>query len=268
MNFDRPLHISHRGGAAIGPENTLPTMRRAVEEFQTDVLEIDVRATRDGVLVIHHDPEVSRTTNGHGPVHETPWAELRGLDAGCHFTPDGGKTYPFRGRGVQIPSLEEVFDAFPRLLFHIDVKQDQPGIEDRVLSLIRARNIQDQVFIGSSCDRVGRRIRRAAVDMATFPSRYGLWKLYLLHRAGLFFLYRFKDTLISIVPEMESGRPVVTPEFVQAIHRRGRKIFVFVVDEPGKQRELLAWGVDGIMSDHPDRLRKTLNEFHPGSNEG
>ncbi|MBI2194099.1 MAG: glycerophosphodiester phosphodiesterase [Planctomycetes bacterium] len=245
----------------MGPENALPTLRQAVEAYRTDVLEIDVRATSDGVLVLHHDPGVERVTDGHGRVNEMSWAEIQKLDAGFQFSPDGGRTHPFRGQGYRIPSLAEVFEAFPTVLLHIDVKQARPPIVSRVVDLIRRRGMGDRVFLGSTNDRVGRSIRRAAPEIATFPGRYGLWRLYLCYRLGFFRLYPIRDEIVSIVPNLENGRPVVTPEFVRAIHQRGRKLFVFVVDESEKQRQLLSWGVDGIMTDYPDRLRKTMDEF-------
>src|SRR5689334_5224836 len=99
------LHIAHRGGSALAPENTLAAFARAVDEFHTDVLELDVHATRDGELVVAHDPDVARCTDGEGAIAERTYAELAALDAGYRFTRDSGATFPFRGRNVRIPRL-------------------------------------------------------------------------------------------------------------------------------------------------------------------
>ena len=88
-----------------------------------------------------------------------------------------------------------------------------------------------------------------------------MWKLFILHNLHLLWLDRSSNALVSIVPRMKSGRPVITPRFVRDIHRRGRKIFAFVVDDPLEQRQLLDYGVDGIMTDRPDVLRNTLDEW-------
>ncbi|HZG41378.1 MAG TPA: glycerophosphodiester phosphodiesterase family protein, partial [Longimicrobium sp.] len=98
------LHISHRGGAALAPENTLDAFRLAVERYRTDMLELDVHLTRDGEWVVAHDDTLERCTDGTGPLAALTLAELRRLDAGFGFSPDEGRTFPFRGRGARIPT--------------------------------------------------------------------------------------------------------------------------------------------------------------------
>ncbi|HEX2188056.1 MAG TPA: glycerophosphodiester phosphodiesterase family protein, partial [Longimicrobiaceae bacterium] len=117
-----PLLIAHRGGSALAPENTLEAFRRALEWWRADLLEIDVQPTADGEAVVIHDATVDRTTDGAGPVAELRLAELRRLDAGYRFTPDGGLTFPFRGRGVGLATLEETLRAFPEARVNVEVK--------------------------------------------------------------------------------------------------------------------------------------------------
>src|SRR5262245_31246989 len=111
------LHISHRGGAKLAPENTLMAFRIAVERYQTDMLELDIHRTRDGAWVVMHDPTLDRCTDLRGPVSEFTFPELRQADAGYWFSLDGGQSYPFRGRGARIPSLAETLRAFPKTRF-------------------------------------------------------------------------------------------------------------------------------------------------------
>ena len=123
----RPLVFAHRGGGGLYPENTLEAFKYSVS-MGVDVLELDVHSTSDGTLVVMHDSQVDRTTNGSGQVNQMTLVQLKKLDAGYGFTPDGGKTYPYRGRGITIPTLQEVFDALPDKTFNIEPKQAEPSI--------------------------------------------------------------------------------------------------------------------------------------------
>src|SRR5215470_8949667 len=123
------LHIAHRGGAHLAPENTLPAFRAAVERWRTDMLELDLHATRDGELVVSHDPTVQRCTDGDGRIADQTFAELQRLDAGFHFSSDGGRTHPFRGQGARMPTFREVLRAFPGLRLNVEVKAEAPGVE-------------------------------------------------------------------------------------------------------------------------------------------
>jgi len=108
----RPV-IGHRGARAHAPENTLPSFLEAVR-CGADAVECDLRLSRDGVLVVCHDPTVDRTTDGSGAVETMPVAELQRLDAGARFTPDGGATFPWRGKGVRLPRFDALVEALPR----------------------------------------------------------------------------------------------------------------------------------------------------------
>ena len=108
-----PLLIAHRGGSLLRPENTLNAFESAAADWQADMLEFDVRATRAGHCVVIHDPTLERTTNGTGHVAAHTLAQLRELDAGYRFTADGGRTYPFRDCGIRIPTIDEVLERLP-----------------------------------------------------------------------------------------------------------------------------------------------------------
>src|ERR1044071_157770 len=106
----RPLVIAHRGGAGLWPENTLYAFARAAA-MGVDVIETDVRATSDGELAVFHDENVGKTTDGDGAGRALTLAELKRLDAASRFSLDGGRSFPLRGRGVNVPTLREVFNA-------------------------------------------------------------------------------------------------------------------------------------------------------------
>ena len=122
------VNFAHRGGAKIVPENTLEGFREGLR-VGAGVLEPAAHATADGTVVVIHDDTVDRTTEGSGAVREMTLAEVRRLDAGNRFTPDGGKTYPYRGEGVRIPTLEEVYQEFTDVPINVEIKGKRPGIE-------------------------------------------------------------------------------------------------------------------------------------------
>src|SRR5918911_3284289 len=123
-----PVNLAHRGASALAPENTIEAFRLALEAGAGG-LELDVHMTRDGHIVVIHDATVDRTTNGSGAVSEMTFDELRRFDAGHNFSPDGGPTRPYRGRGVRVPTLGEVLEEFPGVAVNIDLKDGPPGIE-------------------------------------------------------------------------------------------------------------------------------------------
>ena len=130
----RPV-IGHRGDSAHFPENTIPSFDRAIE-LGVDAIEFDLRVSRDGEIVIIHDPTVDRTTNGTGAVNSLTLAELKQLDAGARFSPDGGRTFPFRGQGLSIPTFDEMLARYASIPLLIEVKipeagQRAPAVLDR-----------------------------------------------------------------------------------------------------------------------------------------
>ena len=137
------LSSAHRGGSLLAPEETMEAFQNAVA-LGADVLEIDVRSTSDGVLVLNHDPVVDRTTDGTGNVIGLTWAQLQELDAGYTFTTDDGATFPYRGVGVKIARLDEVLAAFPDSLFSIEIKQQSPSIIQPVLDMINAAQLHEK----------------------------------------------------------------------------------------------------------------------------
>src|SRR5688572_12268010 len=148
------LHISHRGGALLAPENTLPAFRLAVERYRTQMLELDVHLSRDGEVVVAHDATLERCTNGAGPLAALTLAELQRLDAGFHFSPDAGRTFPFRGQDARIPTLREVLRAFPGLRINLELKPDSPGAEDALQKVLRQEGALERVCLGSEHDTV------------------------------------------------------------------------------------------------------------------
>jgi len=264
----RPLAFAHRGGSLLWPENTMPAFRGAVE-MGYRYLETDLHATRDGALVLIHDDTLERTTNGSGPVWEHTLAELKRFDAGYHFSPDGGRTYPHRGQGLTVPTLDEVVEAFPEVRLNVEIKQKQPPppkadppqaeVVAAVADFIEERGLQDRLLVASFRDRVVQEFRSASGGaVATSAAQGEARRFWLASRLRLERLFRVPYDALR-VPVRYGSRTVVDRRLVEAAHRCGLHVHVWTVDEPEEMRRLLNLGVDGLMSDRPDLLLEVVD---------
>jgi glycerophosphoryl diester phosphodiesterase len=257
-----PLVMAHRGGAGIGPENTLPTFESAAA-MGVDVIEIDVHGTADGHLVVIHDGSVDRTTNGSGRVNEMTLDQLKKLDAGFRWSKDGGQSFPFRERGVQIPTLQEVFAAFPKMKFNVEPKQRTPSIIKPLCQIIREKAMSDKIVVGSFSQTVLDEFRAACPEVATSASPTEVSKFLAMYKTGVSESYSPPMQALQ-VPE-RAGLQIVSPEFVKAAHERNLKVHVWTVNETESMRRLLDMGVDGIITDYPDRLLHMLGRTSPST---
>lgn len=249
-----PLFIAHRGGAALAPENTMAAFTAAVEQWDADVLEMDVHRTADGRVVVIHDATVDRTCDGSGAVRELPWSEVRTLDAGYRFRDLAGEP-AFRGRGVGIPLLDEVLESFPGTRINVEAKT--PEVAPLLVETILRHAAQHRVLMAAELE--GARPSRHGYPGPHGASRRQIRLFYLLHHRRLGFLYTPRADALQ-VPDAWMGTRVVTPRFVREAHRRNIPVHVWTIDEPADMRRLLSWGVDGIQSDRPDRLARVLME--------
>jgi glycerophosphoryl diester phosphodiesterase len=252
-----PINIAHRGGAGIAPENTLEGFREGLR-VGAGVLELDVHTTADGHVVVIHDPAVDRTTDGTGEVREMTLAEIKRLDAGYHFTRDEGGTFPFRGEGIRIPTLEEVYDEFTEVPINVEIKGERPGIEEAVWRIIEEAGAEDRTLVVSEATPTIRRFREVSGGrVATASSSAEMISFYLLGRLGLSRSARPRYQALQ-GPETYRGLRIVTPGFIRAAHELGLRIDVWTIDSEADMRRLLGYGVDGIMTDRPDVLAKLL----------
>lgn len=255
----RFLAFAHQGGGLLAPENTLAAFERGAA-FHPDALELDIQLTRDGTIVVSHDPTVDRMTDGHGRIADLTLAEIQRLDAGYRFTLDGGQSYPFRGQGVTIPTLAKIFARFPDLLINIDLKEPVPGKEERLWETIQQANAADRVIVGSFvCSSLHRfrQIARGAVPTSACPRE--VLAFVLASRAYVSSLLRPSYRALQ-VPETQSGIRIVSPATIRTAHRLGVQVHVWTVNDRADMERMLAWGVDGIMTDRPDMLAEVLRE--------
>jgi glycerophosphoryl diester phosphodiesterase len=257
----RPLVIAHRGGAGLWPENTLYAFERAAASG-VDVIETDVRATKDAELVVFHDERAERTTDGSGPVGALTLAELKRLDAAYRFSTDGGRSFPLRGQGVTVPTLREVFTSLPNMRFNIEPKQGTPSLAAPLCRLIREHGMADRVLVASFSGTTIQEFRRECPEVATSASTGEATSFFALHEAGLAASYSPAMQALQ-VPERAGALRVLTRDFVEAAHGRGLRVHAWTIDDEGEMRRLLEMGVDGVMTDFPDRLMRVLGRAAP-----
>lgn len=250
------LVFAHRGGGGLYPENTLGAFEYSAK-MGADVLELDVHATSDGALVVMHDGSVDRTTNGKGRVSAMTLAEVKKLDAGYLFTNDNGATYPFRGQGITIPTLQEIFDALPQMTFNIEPKQAEPSITAPLCEMIRAHRMTEKVIVGSFRQQAVDEFRQACPEVATSATPAEVTEFLTLSKTGLSESYNPPFQALQ-VPENLNRLSVVTKDFVENAHRKNLKVHVWTINETTDMERLIKINVDGIMTDYPDRLLKLL----------
>lgn len=251
-----PLVIAHQGGDGLRPGDTLAAFENAAR-MGVDVLEMDVHASLDGVLVVMHDATVDRTTDGSGALKEMTLEQIKTLDAGYNWTPDGGLTYPYRGQGIRVPTLEEVFQAFPGYRMNIEIKQTEPSIAVALCDLIRQYHMLDRVLVASFHAQAMSEFRTACPEVATSMHEAEIRPLYFLARVGLAGLVSPTAQAVQ-VPEYWGSIHVLVPSFVRGAQRRGVQVHAWTINQPADMQRMLDLGVDGIITDYPDRLLELL----------
>ncbi len=258
----RPLVLGHQGASAYAPSNTIPSFRKALE-MGADILEMDIHLTKDGVIVVSHDDTVDRMTDGTGRIRDLTLAELQRLDAGYRFSPDAGKTFPYRGQGISIPTLEEVFRTFPDARMNLEIKEGDQPIEVPLANLVHAMGMTQKVLVTSFYDDALGRFRRLAPGVATAAAKQEILGFVIQWKAGLSFLYHAHSDALQIPDDVKesSGIDLARPSLIQAAHRWNQKVQYWTVNDPAEMKRLIQMGADGIITDRPDVAVAVLREL-------
>ncbi|MFE7230985.1 glycerophosphodiester phosphodiesterase [Streptomyces sp. NPDC002405] len=241
LDHPGPIPFAHRGGAADGLENTVAQFRQAAG-LGYRYMETDVHATADGRLVAFHDATLDRVTDGAGRIADLPWEDVRQARVA--------------GR-EPVPLFAELLETFPEVRWNVDVKAE-PALHP-LLDLIERTNAWDRVCVGSFSEaRVIRAQRLAGPRLATSYGTRGVLAL-RLRSWGLPAVPR-RSAVAAQVPVSQYGVPVVDRRFVRGAHARGLHVHVWTINEPALMDRLLDLGVDGIMTDHIDTLRKVMED--------
>ena len=257
-----PLVIAHQGGDGLWPGNTMYAFERAVE-IGADALEMDAHITSDSQIVLIHDEEVDRTTDGSGLVEEMTLDELKQLDAAYKWSNDAGKIFPYRGQGIRVPTLEELFRRFPQVRFVIEIKLTRNPIEEPLCDLIREHKMQDKVMIASFHDVAMKNFRETCPEVATSASRTEVRNFVLLGKAFLSGLIapQYQSIQPPYDPEESMNIPIMTVRFIREAHAKDIRVEPWTVDDPERMRQYIEWGVDGIITDRPDLMIQVLKEM-------
>jgi len=260
--INRPLVIAHQGGDGIWPGDTLYAFERAVE-IGADVLEMDAHITGDGHIVLMHDEKVDRTTDGTGLIEEMTLTELKKLDAAYDWSNDGGKTFPFRGQGIQVTTLDELFTAFPHMRYAIEIKKSLKPIDGPLCDMIREYEMQDRVMIASFHDEAMQSFREICPEVATSASRGEVTRFVLFGKillSGLI-IPQYESIQPPYDPAESMNIPIMTRRFIREAHAKGLVVEPWTVDDPELMKQYIEWGVDGIMTDRPDLMVQVLKEM-------
>ena len=243
----RPLIFAHRGGAGLAPENTIEAFDRGLA-LGADGIELDVRLSRDGIVVVHHDRTLDRTTNQCGNVADFTADELARADAGYRFTRNGG--FPFRGCGIGVPTLGSVLSRYRDCRIAIEMKINSREFARRVIEAVRHADAVERVCLGS----FGRRVLRAAraIESAIVTSAAREEVRWALYRSWCGWPVSRPAYAGYQVPELAGATRVVSPQFLNAAHHAGLGVQVWTVDSESDAARLLDWGADGLISDRPD----------------
>ena len=278
----RPIVFAHRGGAGEAPENTLRAMQAAIAANPQVAIELDVRRSRDGHLVVIHDATVDRTTDGSGAVAALTLAELQRLDAGHCATPGVGRgtttaracraqlpehvlkqLFTLRGQGYRIPTLAEVFDALPRsTLIGIEVKS--AGYEAEVAAALRRSGRRGRLIVGSGQDDVAEKLRALLPELPHYFPR----------SAGVRFAAAAKltngalsrpDHQVFAVPLKGAGLRLDTAGMIRVARASGVMIAFWTINDPAEMDRLIRLGADGIITDYPGRAARLARVVQAGN---
>lgn len=245
-----PLHISHRGGAKLAPENTMVAFRAAVERWRTDMLELDVHATADGEVVVFHDPTLERCTDGAGPLSALTFGALSTLDAAFHHP-------AWRGQGVRVPRLTEVLEAFPHVRVNLEVKSE--GALAPFVQLVKARpELLSRLCLGSEHDALASQLVEALPDACHFFPANALAAFVMSSRGDDEVVDDPRFHVLDLPLEWE-GLRVFDEQLARVARAHGKWVNVWTVDDPADMRQVIAQGVGGVMTDRPDLLRDVLD---------
>lgn len=253
--------LAHAGGNLLWPDNTMVAFTGA-NAMGADVLELDVHRAADGEFVVIHDSTVDRTTDGTGEVAESAMLDLRRLDAGYRWTPAGPTAaaegdFPYRGTGVTLPTLTEVLGAFPDRAVNVEIKQNDPDVADALCVLLRDQGATERVMVGSFHGGALAQFRRSCPEVATSASQNEVIVFLALEKLRLSAILTPQYEALQ-VPISQYNIPIVGRHFVDAAAARGVDVQVWTVNDEATMSELVGLGVNGLITDRPDRALRVL----------
>lgn len=250
LKNERPLIMAHRGRSAFTPESSFQSFKEAFD-LKVDVLETDIRITKDGIPVIFHDETLDRTTNGVGSVIDYTFEELQVFDLGYWYKDQKSGEYPFRNRDFKILSLSDFFERFPKIRVNLDIKDQIRKAPEEILEVIINSDAQDRVLIGSFHHKQIKKFRNISETWKIPTSASPIEVLaFLCH---ILFLSKKKFCAFQ-VPMNLNFLKIVTKKNIKRAHSKDKAVHPWTINDPLVMKNLFDWGIDGIFSDNPDLL--------------
>jgi glycerophosphoryl diester phosphodiesterase len=253
LSAQKPLITAHRGASGIAPENTLAAVKKALE-IGVDRIEVDVQQTSDGVVVCLHDKTLDRTTNSKGKVGKRRMADLRDVNANAGFESD----YP----DEKIPTLEQVFELMDgKTQFVIEIKAGRktyPGIEDNVVKLIKKYKAEKWALVHSFNDKVLHYLNKNYPEIR-------LQKLFVSYSGGMMLDFRLHAIKLSKYDFAEGfgiSKSSANQKLVDRIHALNQVVHVWTVNSAEDLKAIMELGVDGVISNYPERVKTVRNELN------
>lgn len=252
-----PLIIGHRGDSANYPENTLESLQSAFDK-KADMVEFDVRMTQDKHPIIIHDSRLERTTNGEGYTAQKPLSYIKKVDAGYHFDPFNDHLFPFRNKGLKIPTFEEVLNRFHTKPLAIEVKEVCNVLLHNIMAQLKEKKCLKQVIVGSKHHKISSFLKKNYPEIKRFTSRAEIIKLRIEYKLGKAHPKPEKNLVVSI-PLKSFGINLDSQDWIDFLHKKEIEVFYWTIDDEKKILELAKKGVDGIITNNPEKARKILH---------
>ncbi len=252
---NRPLVMAHRGRSAFTPESSLLAFEEAYA-LNVDVLETDIRITKDNIPVIFHDETLDRTTSGKGRISDFNLDELIEFDLGYWYLNKEKEDYPFRNRGLQILPLYTLFEKFPKVKINLDIKDDFKKASSMIFETIKESGAEHRVLVGSFHNKQILRFREISKHLE-IPTSANPKEVRTF--VSNFWMFSKKDYCALQVPMTRSSIKIVTASSINKAHRNNIAVHPWTINDKEIMLSLLAWKVDGIFTDNPELLIKVLD---------
>ena len=235
---------AHRGSSVLAPENTMPAFELALK-YGADIMEIDVRLSRDGHVVVFHDERLDRTTNGRGRVIDSSLAQLQALDAGYRFVDPDGQS--FRDKGTRVMSLTQMFEQLPDTPINIDIKDNSNKAAAAVADTIDKANRHTTVNVGSFHAPALEHFRQLLPQVTTAATQAEVAQLYFKRSQYKIIAFEYLQ-----IPLRYFGIPLASPAFIRHATERGIKSVYWTINNRKTMELLVERKVTGIVTDRVD----------------
>ena len=245
--------IAHRGGRGLRPGNTIEAAVNAVN-LGSDVIELDVHLTADQILVVRHDDNINTTTNGTGLIRS-----MSAQDIGQYLANFHSVDFPNRefGEEIKVPTLESMFEKLPNQRYLIELKPEDELTADTLCALVIKSEVEEQVIVGSFHSETLKYFRDQCPKVPTSIGQTEMVWLVLLERLKLGHLFKTESYSIQ-VPVFYGGYKILSPSLIDLAHSLNMRVDVWTVNSPEVMKEVISMGVDGVITDYPDRLISIL----------